>query len=591
MSSNKNCGCSSQTPISASAMPAGSTNAALLTPVNSQAVGKLSDQCCNKGKTAVGCLTKTANIVDQGHCCEPASKMIYALALKLKGNMPTCGGTSDLLFDADLTGFPTGIDISSPVTGPLTVVRVLGTDVLVVQNPCNGLQLLSPGEAIPTGTKFVWGPTQYGLTGDQDPDLVYLTADFIVPEVGNCNPAKVSTISGLTIGSIYKIQGEQYRLSDKLDNNTIKLCNDGNGAVVNSTIYYDPDGDGEPEVPLIQVGDADVCSGSPVASGKIVACKNGEPTTLKGVSGIDIPFWNPITNEHDMKAIFSSEESGPHVIDYDAENKTYTLKYCPEACSEDCKTLECCLELSTANTSNIYDIQISSSAGLSTTAPGNVITIGGRDYDIIAILGSAKIRIRPRFTVSVDETIEAGTSACVASGCLPRPDSDYSAAYGVYAGDPDDGMPVFCANDGLRTLPGYPGSTSISELVQSNTLDITSTDRTRSMGNVSITNNSNFRNALALIILEITDTFDVHNQGRWTRQVLLDGNVIASHVFKVGAPVRAGYVLTTTKIEVLAPGQTLTLPVQVTMDNTAASTSTNDWESCSIKVNAFSIAI
>lgn len=159
------------------------------------------------------------------------------------------------------------------------------------------------GEAVTACSDFVVTAPACLVDHAPLPNTPYLAADFIDPGNGLCQAASVTNVVGLTVNDTIFLAGYSYRLGNIYDNQTVQLCNDGDGASLGTTINWDENNDGIEDKPLIKTASENPCSRVGVQAGQILACSSGVAHPLQGTIEGQIPVWNVDTGRFILKLL------------------------------------------------------------------------------------------------------------------------------------------------------------------------------------------------------------------------------------------------------------------------------------------------
>lgn len=557
---------------------------------------------CSIKPIVSACATKP--VVNQCSCCPTPDQPIGGVKLMNTVPMPACQMEADLEFDADISKLPAGLNLWATGVGFLRISSILGPNKIRAKNLCEG-NILSPGESIIAGTQFSWGIPYAPVQGSGSSNNVGPFLDepgFIVPVIGSCNAARVKNPAGLATGQVVSLAGYNYRISAQIDAFTFAFCNDNNGAVANSAVEADGNGDGTLDWPIVVQDQAEVCTGSSVGSGVLIACTNSGQKKLVGTSRADVPRWNPSIAQWAAEALFASQNTGPHYVSFNATTKEWTLVYAPDLLGGDCTKLKDGINLDPDNTSNLYSPDVESTAGM---APGAVLKIGGLDFDLVTVLTAGtpgKVRLRPRFSVTSVQTIAAGTSVCISiSQCPPFAGSSYPSGIGAIV----NGSPVFCSADGLRTFPPMRSTVGAAPLDLPSPVNINAAgDYDSANLAIVITNPSSILPAHVHLNFSSRAEYTLNSDGSWRHEILRGDGVPATTAVKSlrhrmpGGLTAADQWVTGSQIvynEVfgLTAGETKTInfKVRIKTVNASVETPAASWDSldasCHFSVNSY----
>lgn len=256
---------------------------------------------------------------------------------------------------------------------------------IIAKNEGEACNTYVGGESLPECTDFIPGPAPCPQGTPPLPNVPYLAADFISIADGDCALASVTNIFGLTLNDIVSVNGYEYRVGNIIDSDTIQLCNDGDGAPIGTVIFWDEDGDEQPNIPLFVVSSENPCSRSEVNVGKLLVCDPGEVSRpmLGSVSG-QIPVWNQLTQRFELKNLSAPFQS--------------------------CVSLTADLTVDPLHVGS-YIVLVTSTANF--TALGTV-TIEGLLYTVNSVDDATTMHITPLITPVAVHTYPTGTAVCVA---------------------------------------------------------------------------------------------------------------------------------------------------------------------------------
>jgi hypothetical protein len=216
-------------------------------------------------------------------------------------NLPKCG-SSAILAVPEVSGIMLGGYLWNPNYGYLRVINFdAATKQITAQNDCQAGNA-AVGTTVPACTRFILAPPPVvqagGGGGTTGP---YLAVDFTAPPVGQCINISVTTAAGLVVGKSTAIAGGTYRISAVVNASTVTICNDGSGVTPNTQVLA-RNSSGDLQYPLVLIDD-NVCSHTPVFSGKILVCSGGITTPLKGLLDDQIPVLTAGTQEVQFKSL------------------------------------------------------------------------------------------------------------------------------------------------------------------------------------------------------------------------------------------------------------------------------------------------
>jgi len=189
------------------------------------------------------------------------------------------------------------------------------------------------------------------------------------------------------------------------------------------------------------------------------------------------------------------------------------------------------LFLTPDNTSNSYEVTVSRTDVLTSSEPNNIITLAGREFTITAIIIAGtpgKIRLTPRFVVNTSETILADSQWCVVEGCQPFALTAWPFPCPIDVA----GQPVYCAADGLRTVPKMPSAFGGITFAQNSDIGGIETLGTYSRTQIShvINNPSSCYTSVVHGTIEYVDSYTLDDDGSWDQQLLYNENIVPTTV-------------------------------------------------------------
>lgn len=473
----------------------------------------------------------TKKVVSQCSSCDTPDQPIACIELKTSTAMPACNAETILEFSLDVSKLAVGINLWAVGVGFLRIISIPSVNQLRVKNLCEA-QNLSPGSIIPARTCFAWGIPYAAVlattTNNTGPFLD--SPGFIVPAVNACSVAKVKNPAGLATGQSVSLAGYNYRVGAQIDSLTYSLCNDNNGAVPNSIIQADANCDGQLDWPLVILSEADVCTAATVTSAVVVGCTTSGLRKIAGSSRCDTLRWNPTIAQWSAERLFTSPNSGAHYIDFNPLSCEWSLVYAPDLLGSACTTLVDGLNLDPLNTTNVYSVPVASTTGLSI---GRIVRIAGLDFDLVAIILAGTpgtIRLTPRFVVTTVQTIPSASTICIVDEQCP---AFASSTYPANIGAVTLGQPVYCAGDGLRTLPSQKSNIgangfSLPAPININPLGI----HDSAIYSVVIANPSPVLPAHVHLNIQGLSDLTINDDGRWRYELLIGNNVPPTQIVK-----------------------------------------------------------
>jgi len=494
--------------------------------VNCPVPVKTVTQLCSTIKDNCGCLPPVIN---------PLAKITSNIAFAI----PACGQTVDVTFVEDVSGLMAGLEIYGvdPLqhTIRLLISAVTPSNKLTLKNICSSCcsSTKPVGEAVLSGTTFSWGIPICCSAGSISPSTDCLVGTFFFPAIGATSPANVPNANNFALGGIYSLGGFLWEVVSRVTSTQILLRNPspGNGSSVGG--FIEGGESGECIYPLTPVSGTDPCNDAAVTSVTVLGCTVAGEKKLTGSIDCGVLTFNKADGSVSVKAPFNgSTSSGPHYIEYDSANPCNSkLVYSPELSGAACATTKCSIYLTPANVSNLYEVEVSTTAPFTTIAPNNIVTISSRQFTVVAIVTAGtpgKIRIQPRFPVTVSETIAEGVSVCVVEGCQPFPSTDWPYGCDIVA----QGQKVYCSNDGLRGSPAAPSLVDSVDFTDASDVNIQNLGTyTRATETIDIVNPSSCRTALISGTIASTFRLRIDTDGTWVVENLLDFDVPPTTIF------------------------------------------------------------
>ena len=297
-------------------------------------------------------------------------------------NVPKIGNKVEVKLDNVKSVLPGSILWNQKVGG-LSVVSFDAETQTVIVTPAN--INVDAGSLVPNGTEFNVGIPAIDINDTKEYlDSPYLAADFISPEVGECQNASVTSVSGLTINDKVSVAGYVYKVGAIVNKSTLRLCNEGDGAAGGVVIAFDPEDCGEPSVPVI-VYETSPCEATPVQTGQVVVCNNNSLTTLAGEADGQMLRWN---NNHKRWELVNA------YID------------------ENCSYLTTCFTVDTLDQSYVATVKTTSIFN-----KGNKVIIEDTKFTIEEVVDSTHLKLKPEETFTEIVTYPAGTNICLESCC------------------------------------------------------------------------------------------------------------------------------------------------------------------------------
>lgn len=216
-------------------------------------------------------------------------------------NMPSCGVSVTILLPG-VQKLQVGGYLWNATYGYLYIVSFdVVTSKVVVTNECQ-LSNAAPGTLIPACTQFNVVDPPYESPGGCEGDGVYVTADFVVPDVGALTNVSVTTLEGIVVNGSVQISTGVFTVVAIVDGHTITIENNGLGGLPGSTISA-KDINGNCVAPITPFSE-NPCDNNPVSTGSLVVCSNGSPTTLDATILGQVPVCvNTTTNAVEFQTL------------------------------------------------------------------------------------------------------------------------------------------------------------------------------------------------------------------------------------------------------------------------------------------------
>lgn len=318
----------------------------------------------------------------------------YTLKVRNSFNWPADGEDVELQVK-DVTSVIPGQLLQNETVGSLYVQSFdFENQIIVARNRGDSCNTKAAGDIVPSCTEFAIGPVQC-VQGGTTPGsgIPYLAADFIAPGNGECAIAKVTTIVGLSLGAIVSILSYQYTVQTIIDNETIELCDTGDGAPEGTVIKADPDCNGTLDVPIIVISTANPCSQDPITSGGVViGCVDGQPRQLTGTIDGQILIWNQDAGKWEPRAVNIPEAACTTLTSELALDPDHVGSY-----------------LVTVADSSIFEAD--DSVQIEGSPDGDVFTVND-------VVDATHIHVTPDFEVTVIHEYESGEVICLADCCV-----------------------------------------------------------------------------------------------------------------------------------------------------------------------------
>jgi hypothetical protein len=474
-----------------------------------------------------------ADIKDNCGCPPPDAAPWAKISNTHAFAMPACNQEVEVLFDKKVEGLVPGLELfgldSLLKTIRLRIKTVTPDYKLVLVNTCNACcNSTKPiGESIPALIAFTWGIPQCCSSTTQSNANDCLVGTFFFPAIGATSPANVQNSFNFAVGGIYSLAGFLWKVTARVTSTQILLQNlaPGNGSTVGGFV---DGGDGSNcTYPITPVSDTDSCNDAPEAAVALLGCTASGVKKLTGPN-CGIPVLDTATGLFTVKQLLNgSLVAGPHYIEYDPVNPCNSrLVHSPELSGALCTTITGDLFLVVGITT--YEIEVASTAGMTTSAPGNIVTISGREFNVTAIItpgAPGKIRITPRFTISISETIPENSQLCIVSGCQPFPASDWPYGGTLLA----QGTKIFCSPDGLRGVADHNSTVSSTDYDDGDDINIADIGNyPQGVQSYSISNPSVTRLGHVSGVLTINYQLTLDTDGEWAVETLFDVDAVPS---------------------------------------------------------------
>lgn len=544
---------------------------------------------CTTKKVATVCST----IRDECHDCAPDPLPFAKIKLTNAFALPACDHEVEAVFDEDISNLMEGLTLyavdAAQKTIRLRITKITPDNKLTLKNVCSSCCGSSKpvGETIIADTYFSWGlPDCCAAASGVDADAC-LVGTFFFPASGATAPANVPNSNIFVLGSLYSMGGFIWKVTARVTTTQILLQNPapGNGSSVGG--YIEGGTDGVCVFPITPISEASECDDSAVDAVSLIGCTASGKKKLTSEKHCSYVRFDHVTGSFSsVDLLGGSTISGPHYVEWDKDNPCLSrLVSAPQLVGTQCGTLKGDLFLTTANVSQEYEIDVSTTVPLYTVAPNNIITLSARQFTVLAIITPSslgvdgKIRIKPRFTVGGSETIPETTQYCVVEGCQPFPKTDYLLAADLE----DNGQPVYCADDGLRVAPppkSFAGLVGISFPADVGGIEVVG-NYDRANVAVTLTNPSNAHSCWVTGQIEVINTLTLNDDGIWFQDILT-GVDVAANVLSLSKRIVSqngqrvlSDSLNLSFIESLAPGQTKTLNIILRIRTTNASADTD----------------
>lgn len=266
----------------------------------------------------------------------------------------------------------------NPVTGELQLT-----------NPC--IEVCDggavPGTPVPACTAWILTPPPCGASAGPSNLYPYLNSGFVAPDDGDCLDIAVTNVNGLSVGKNIAINGGTYRIQAILSGVLITICNDGAGLTPGTVVDY-KDAAGNLIVPIVLI-DSNPCTNTAVLEGVPIVCDAGVMVPLEGSENGQVLVWDTGTETASFRTL------GIPVLN--------------------CTELTACLTLDPTNPpGSDYLVQVEDTSDYTV---GDIVTIGGTQFEVITIDSATQMHIQPLIDPVVVQTYNAGQVLCSADCC------------------------------------------------------------------------------------------------------------------------------------------------------------------------------
>jgi len=470
-----------------------------------------------------------STIKDECHSCPEIPNPFARIKLKNAFSMPACDQEAEILFDEDISNLMVGLTLyavdSAQKTIRLKITQITPKNKLKVKNICSSCcgSTKPVGETIIAETYFSWGLPDCCSAGTSTGDSC-LVGTFFFPVSGATSPANVPNSNLFVLGGLYSFGGFIWKVSARVNSTQVLFQNPapGNGSTIGG--YIDAGTEGACTYPITPISEASECDDAGVTAVSLIGCTSSGKRKLIGSRPCGIVKYNAGDSTFSVADLLGgSTVSGPHYVQWDKDNPCNSkLISAPTIAGSACGTITEPLFLTPANTSNQYDISVSNTGILSTSSPGNIVTLYGQQYQIVAIINAGApgiVQLMPRFVVNSVQTIPPDSQMCVVTGCQPFPLSEY--------GIPGDinvyGEKVFCSSGGLRTAPRAKSLIEGVLISETNEITITAVgNHDRPVHTRQLINPSPNYEAVVRGRVEYVNQFTLRDTGAWRSETLFD---------------------------------------------------------------------
>lgn len=361
-----------------------------------QRCGGFSGSCGCGGGQPAGCCTPPVNVsckpfYQQVSMCPEDNRrtvIIEKISQVFRNKnafcMPSCGARVSVTFDG-VSDVAIGAWMWSFGIGYLEVVSFNANSCEIqLTNPCQtdcGTQVPA-GTPIPACSLFVVTPPvcSGGGSGGVQPCL---DSGFVAPVSGSCVQIAVTNVNGLSVNKNVSINTGIYRISAINSAVVITICNDGEGLTPGTVV----DPGTNCAVPIILV-DNNPCLNAEVLCGAMLGCNAGVTSPVVGT------------------------EIGQILVYAGNGNSCFRTLGIPVL---NCTPLTVCLTLDPdLPDGTTYLVQVEDTSAF---AVNDVVTIGGTEFTVTAIISSTQMRLLPLVEPSTVQTFPAGANVCSADCC------------------------------------------------------------------------------------------------------------------------------------------------------------------------------
>jgi hypothetical protein len=451
--------------------------------------------------------------------------------------MPACEQEVEAIFEEDIANLMVGLTLyavdATQKTIRLKITKLTPNNKVTLKNICSSCCASSKpvGETIIAETYFAWGLPDCCSPSNSSDSSDCLIGTFFFPNSGATAAANVANSNNFVMGGLYSLGGFIWKVSARVTSTQILLENPapGNGSTTGG--FIEGGCDGECVYPITPISEASECDDAAVSAVTLIGCTTAGKKKLTGTAACGLVQFDKAAGTFSVADLLGgSTVTGPHYIQWDKDNPCNSkLVSAPDLLGAACSTITEPLFLTPANASNEYEITVANTSAFTVSAPNNIVTLSSRQFTVTAIVSSGtpgKIRLMPRFTVTVSETILADSQICVVEGCQPFPSTQWPFGCALDS----NGERVFCASDGLRTSPAKSSSIGVQFFTFPADIGGIEAVGTYPQANtaVAISNPSSCHNAVVYGQIEYTNEFILDDDGNWVCETLYDLDVAAA---------------------------------------------------------------